>query len=96
EWQAIFTAADVPCTRIRAIPELLADPHAEANGMLATAPHPALGPVRFLGVPVRLAGTPGRPPGPPPELGEHTDQVLLEAGYTEEAIARLRAQRVVR
>ena len=96
EWEAIFTAADVPCTRIRAIPELLADPHAEANGMLATAPHPALGPVRCLGVPVRLAGTPGRPPGPPPELGEHTDAVLLEAGYTREAIARLRAQRVVR
>lgn len=96
EWESVLTAADVPCTRIRPIPELLADPHAEANGMLATAPHPVLGPVRFLGVPVRLAGTPGRPPGPPPELGEHTDAVLLEAGYTREAIARLRAQRVVR
>ncbi len=96
EWERTFTEADVPCTRIRAIPELLTDAQAAANGALTTAPHPALGPVRFLGVPVRLAGTPGRPPGPPPELGQHTDAVLLEAGYTTEAIARLRTQRVVR
>jgi formyl-CoA transferase len=96
EWEAIFTAADVPCTRIRSVPELLVDPHAGANGMLATAAHLGLGPVRYLGTPVRLAATPGHAPGPPPALGEHTDAVLLEAGYAPDAIARLRADGVVR
>jgi crotonobetainyl-CoA:carnitine CoA-transferase CaiB-like acyl-CoA transferase len=96
EWEAIFTAADVPCTRIRSIPELLLDPHVEANGMLATADHPGLGLLRYLGTPVRLGGTPGRPPAPPPALGEHTDAVLLEVGYARDAIARLRADGVVR
>jgi crotonobetainyl-CoA:carnitine CoA-transferase CaiB-like acyl-CoA transferase len=96
EWEAIFTAADVPCTRLRPVPELLVDPHVGTNGMLATVAHPGLGPVRYLGTPVRLAGTPGRPPDPPPALGEHTDAVLLETGYSRDAIARLRADGVVR
>ncbi len=96
EWEAALAAAGVPCTRIRAVPELLTDAQAGDNGMLATAAHRALGPVRCLGVPVRLAATPGRPPGPPPELGEHTDAVLLEAGYTSGDVARLRAAGAVR
>jgi len=96
EWEAIFEAAGVPCTRIRSVPEMLADPQAEANGTLAAAVHPALGLVRFLGVPVRLAGTPGTPPGPPPTLGEHTDAILAEAGYTPGEIARLRGAGAVR
>ena len=62
EWETRFVAADVPCTRIRTMPELLADPQATANGTLATAHHPTLGAVRFLGVPIRLDATPGQPP----------------------------------
>lgn len=96
EWEAIFEGAGVPCTRIRSVPEMLADAQAEANGTLAAAVHPALGPVRFLGVPVRLAGTPGTPPGPPPTLGEHSDAILAEAGYTPDDIARLRGAGAVR
>jgi formyl-CoA transferase len=96
EWERRFEAADVPCTRIRAIPELLRDAQAAANGALATVAHPALGAVRLLGVPVRLGATPGAPPGPPPALGEHTDAVLREAGYGDDAIARLRASGAVR
>ena len=96
EWETRFTEADVPCTRVRSVPEMLVDPQALENGALATVPHPTLGPVRLLGVPVRLAGTPGAPAGPPPALGEHTDAVLAEAGMSAPEIARLRQAGVVR
>ncbi len=96
EWEARFAEADVPCTRVRSVPEMLVDPQALINGTLATVQHPSLGPVRLLGVPVRLADTPGAPAGPPPAIGEHTDAVLAEAGFRAPEIARLREAGVVR
>lgn len=96
EWEARFTAADVPCTRVRAIPELLRDPQAHATGTLATVAHPTLGPVRLLGVPVRLDDTPGAPAAPPPAVGEHTDAILAEAGLAPAEVARLRELGVIR
>jgi len=95
-WEARFTEADVPCTRVRSVPEILVDPQALFNGALATVEDPALGPVRLLGVPVRLLGTPGAPAGPPPALGAHTDAILAEAGVAAAEIARLRQTGVVR
>ena len=96
EWEARFTAADVPCTRVRSVPEMLVDPQALLNGALATVQDPVLGPVRLLGVPVRLRDTPGAPAGPPPRIGEHTDAILTEAGVPAAEIARLRQAGVVR
>jgi formyl-CoA transferase len=96
EWEARFAEADVPCTRIRSVPEMLVDPQALLNGTLATVQHATLGPVRLLGVPVRLSATPGAPAGPPPSLGEHTDAILAEAGVPAPEIARLRRAGVVR
>jgi crotonobetainyl-CoA:carnitine CoA-transferase CaiB-like acyl-CoA transferase len=96
EWEARFADADVPCTRVRSVPEMLVDPQALINGTLATIQHPTLGPVRLLGVPVRLADTPGAPAGPPPAIGEHTDAILHEAGLPAAEIARLRQAGVVR
>jgi crotonobetainyl-CoA:carnitine CoA-transferase CaiB-like acyl-CoA transferase len=96
EWETRFAEADVPCTRVRSVPEMLVDPQALINGTLATVSHPTLGPVRLLGVPVRLADTPGAPAGPPPAIGEHTDAVLSEAGLPAAEIARLRQAGVVR
>jgi crotonobetainyl-CoA:carnitine CoA-transferase CaiB-like acyl-CoA transferase len=96
EWEVRFAEADVPCTRVRSVPEMLVDPQALINGTLVTVEHPTLGPVRLLGVPVRLGRTPGAPAGPPPGIGEHTDAILAEAGLPATEIARLRQAGVVR
>ena len=57
--------------------------------------HPGHGVVRMLGFPMKLADTPCRVRLPAPELGEHTDAVLAELGYAEEAREALRGSGVV-
>jgi crotonobetainyl-CoA:carnitine CoA-transferase CaiB-like acyl-CoA transferase len=49
-----------------------------------------------MGQPLLFSDTPTRDPGPPPTLGQHTDQVLREAGYDAAAIAQLREKKVIR
>jgi crotonobetainyl-CoA:carnitine CoA-transferase CaiB-like acyl-CoA transferase len=48
-----------------------------------------------LGVPVKLSDTPGAVRTPPPRLGEHTDAVLNDFGFSDDAIADLRRQKVI-
>ena len=64
--------------------------------MIAELEHAAIGPLKMLGVPVKLSDTPAAVRTPPPTLGQHTDAVLQhDLGFDAEAIARLRSQRVV-
>jgi crotonobetainyl-CoA:carnitine CoA-transferase CaiB-like acyl-CoA transferase len=67
----------------------------EANDMIATMDHPAHGPLKIVAPPVSLGLTPGTIRTPAPEYGQHTEEVLLESGYTWEDISRLRDQRAV-
>ncbi len=52
--------------------------------------HPELGTIRVVGNPVRLSETPLDATRAPPELGQHSEEILLEAGFSWEEIARLR------
>jgi crotonobetainyl-CoA:carnitine CoA-transferase CaiB-like acyl-CoA transferase len=58
--------------------------------MVVEMEQPGLGPVRQLGVPVKMSRTPGDPTRPAPAFGEHTDEVLREVGYSEEEIAAMK------
>jgi crotonobetainyl-CoA:carnitine CoA-transferase CaiB-like acyl-CoA transferase len=58
--------------------------------MVTELEQPGIGPVRQLGVPVKMSRTPGRADRPAPAFGEHTDEVLREAGYGEEEIAAMK------
>lgn len=90
EWMEILRAIGVRYAPVRNYAEVAADPQVWENGYLTTTQHPTRGEMTMVGTPIRMSGTPLVPGLVPPELGQHTEEVLLEAGYEWEAIAALR------
>ncbi|WP_337827025.1 CoA transferase [Pseudonocardia sp. UM4_GMWB1] len=66
EWIAELRAAAIPCGEVRALDEVLSDPHVEAEGLVADVEHPAIGRYRGLGSPIRFGDTPSDPTRPSP------------------------------
>ena len=96
EWVQAFSAAGLPAGPINDIAQVFADPQVRHRAMAVEVDHPTAGRVRLPGMPVKFATTPARGQGPPPLLGEHTDQVLrCVLGLTQAAIAELRASGAV-
>jgi len=95
EWVAYLNERGVACGPIYNLAEVFADPQIRHQEMLVEMPHAVHGTVKMIGLPVKLSETPGRIRRVPPLLGEHTDEVLREAGYSPEEIERLHAAHVV-
>jgi crotonobetainyl-CoA:carnitine CoA-transferase CaiB-like acyl-CoA transferase len=89
-WLDLFDANDIPCGPINDYEQMTQDPQVVARRMVVETEHPALGRLRTLGSPLKMSGTPSEPGRRAPLLGEHTTDVLLQAGYTEAEIAELR------
>ncbi|MCA1192775.1 CaiB/BaiF CoA-transferase family protein [Saccharopolyspora sp. 6V] len=97
EWEEPLAAAGVPAARVLTVPEALEQDQVRARRFVHALPfpgHPGRE-LRVLGSPVRVPGTAPASPGPPPLLGEHTDDLLAELGYDTDEIARLRAEGAV-
>jgi len=95
-WIDRLTAAGVPCGSVRDLQEVFDDPQLAAREMVVELEHATAGPLKLVGVPVKLSDTPGTIRTPPPRLGQHTDAVLLrDLGFDADAVARLRANEVV-
>ena len=90
EWLAALDAAEVPAGAINDVAAAFASPEAEALGMTVELEHPAWGVIRQVGVPFAMSATPARIRTPPPTLGQDTDAILAELGYTAAEIAALR------
>jgi crotonobetainyl-CoA:carnitine CoA-transferase CaiB-like acyl-CoA transferase len=96
EWLAALTEADIPVMPLNSPEDLLEDEHLNATGFFSMVEHPTEGTLRSMAVPSRWSETPPDAPRPTPRLGEHSVEVLREAGYTEAAIAEMLAAGVVR
>jgi len=88
-WTERLGAAGIPCGPIWSFDRVFADPHLAARGFFCDAPHPRLGPVRQIGSPMRLAGTPVRIERAGPPLGADTAAVLGEIGVAPAELDRL-------
>jgi crotonobetainyl-CoA:carnitine CoA-transferase CaiB-like acyl-CoA transferase len=82
-WLDRLDAEGVPSGPINSYAEALADPHALARQMVVDLIHPGAGPIKALGIPVKLSETPGAVDRAAPLLGQHTAEILAELGYTD-------------
>ena len=85
----------VPSGPINSYAEALADPHALARQMVVDLIHPGAGPIKALGVPVKLSDTPGAVDRAAPLLGQHTAEILTELGYSHAEQRELEAKGVI-
>jgi alpha-methylacyl-CoA racemase len=90
DWKAFNDEHDCCIEPVLDLDEALDSELVRARGMVTAIEQPQLGTVRQLGNPVRLSRTPADPTRPAPAFGEHTDEVLAEAGYSPEDIEAMK------
>ena len=89
-WLALLEANDIPCGPINNYAQVFADRQVVAREMVVETEHPTLGRLKTLGSPIKMSATPPDVSRRAPQLGEHTDDVLREAGFSDSEIAALR------
>jgi crotonobetainyl-CoA:carnitine CoA-transferase CaiB-like acyl-CoA transferase len=96
QWLGALEAAKVPCGAINNLDEVFADPQVQARDMVDTWDHPLRPGLRLVGSPAKLSETPVRKDLPPPMLGQHTREVLIELlGLDPGALDTLARDRVI-
>jgi len=95
EWVPILNAAGVPCGPIYSMDQVFADPQVQHIKAATKVKHPVLGEIRLVNQAVGLSRTPATMVSATPEMGQHTDEVLADAGYGAAEIAALRKNGIV-
>lgn len=95
EWREQFSRYNIIWGMVNSFADVTASPQVRANGYIVKFNHPSFGEIEVVGIPVELNKTPGKIRTAAPELGQHTEEILLESGYTWADIAKLKQQKVV-
>ena len=96
EWTDLLNAAGVPAGPVNTVPAALEQPQVAAREMVVEVEHPVAGTLKTLGFPIKMPAQPASIRRPPPTLGQHTDEILAEAGYPAARVAELREAGVIR
>ena len=95
-WINLLEAAGVPCGPINSIEQVLHDPQVQARQMVVEMPHPTAGTVKLVASPLKIPTAPAVLRLPPPQLGEHTDEILHDVlGFDQISIKELHTNQVV-
>ena len=95
EWMELLTAADCICAPVASYQDLVNDPQVRANDYIIEVDHPTRGRMPVVGAPWHFSETPTEVAATAPELGQHTEEILQELGYSWEQIGVLREQDVL-
>ena len=95
EWEKEFRANDLIVSGNQTIAEILKDEQAIVNNFFTDIEHPVTGTARLLNSPVQFTDTPAKITGAAPQLGAHTEEVLLAAGYTWEDLEKLKQKNAI-
>ncbi len=88
EWEQVF-GEKVPNAAVRPIQDMFDFPQVVAEGMVVSNDHPVVGPYQSLARPVKFSATPGPQPYASPSFGQHSEEILSEAGYSADDIEAL-------
>jgi CoA:oxalate CoA-transferase len=96
EWIDLLNQARIPCGKVRTVKEALELEQTQAREMVLEMEDQLHGKKKLLGIPAKLSDTPGQIRRMPPLLGEHTEEVLSDLGYSKAQIDALEEKRIVK
>ena len=95
EWRKRFKENNCICGLVQSPAEVVVDPQAWENEFFVEIDHPVAERLKIVSTPVRFQQNPAIPKGPAPQVGQHTEEILLELGYSWDDITRLKEKKVI-
>ncbi len=95
EWVHLFSENNIPCGPIHTMEQVFSHPQIIARDMVVQTNHPEAGEVQLVGSPIKMSKSKVEIKRHPPMPGEHTDEVLQQAGYTQEEILMMKNKNII-